>query len=269
LFKYGFKIDYNLIKDLQSNYIRVQSSINDQDPVTRVLPWYYFPLLSASSDHFITRGLNYIKTEFVSAIDTTPAPMPDVQRTVLLSSSDTSALIRNPAYISMDEITQAPDPGVFRDANLPVAILSEGSFSSFYTNYGIPEGVNMGGREMKVKSDIAMVFVAGDGDMIRNEVDITEQDTVPLPLGYDKDTRQIFGNKDFILNVVNYMTDDEALISLRAREFKLRLLDRGKIRFADVRLKWQLINSLLPVILVLIFGGIFAYTRKIKYRNTK
>lgn len=265
LFKYGIKIDYNLVKDIQCNYVRVESSVNGQDPTTSFMPWWYYPLLTSSSENPLTKGLNYVKSEFVSAIDTTPAAKLGLKRTVLLATSDTSAKIENPSMITMEEITRAPNRKSFNQSRLPIAILSEGEFESFYANYGVPEGVTPANVEIVKKSKPAMIFVAGDGDMIRNDVEVTAQGNIPMILGYDKDTRQTFGNKEFILNVINYMTDDQGLISLRSREFKLRLLDKTKIRTPQMQVKWKMLNTVLPVVIIVIAGLLFSYFRKRKY----
>jgi len=265
IFKYGIRIDYNLIKDLQCNYVKVESSVNGQNPTTSFMPWWYYPLLTSSPDNILTRGLNYIKGEFVSAIDTTPVVIPGLKRTVLLASSDTSARIDNPVYISMDEVTRAPNRSSFNKSKLPVAILAEGEFESFYANYGVPPDVIPADVQIIKKSGPTMIFVAGDGDMIRNDVQVTANGTVPMVLGYDKDTRQTFGNKEFILNVINYMTDDQGLIGLRSREFKLRLLDKTRIRTAEMKFKWKMINTALPVLVIVAFGLGFNYFRKRKY----
>jgi ABC-2 type transport system permease protein len=214
--------------------VKVESSVNGQAPTVSFMPWWYYPLFTASPDNNLTRGLNYVKGEFVSAIDTTSGVMPGLKRTVLLASSDTSARIDNPSCISMDEVTRAPNRRSFNKSRLPVAILAEGEFESFYSNYGIPAGVTPANVEIVKKSKPAMIFVAGDGDMIRNDVQVTAKGTVPLVLGFDKNTRQTFGNKEFIMNVINYMTDDQGLIALRSREFKLRLLDKTRIRTAGL-----------------------------------
>jgi ABC-2 type transport system permease protein len=267
LFKYGFRIDYNLIKDLQCNYIKVETSVAGQDPGISVLPWWYFPVISAPDNHFLTKGLNYIKGEFVSAIDTTTNENPDLKRTVLLSSSDSSALITNPVYISMDEVVRPPDRRAFNKSHIPIAVLAEGKFPSFYKNYGVPDGVFPKDIQVLGESLPTSIFVAGDGDMIRNEVNVRNNSPEPYPLGYDQDTRQTYGNKEFIMNVINYMTDDRSLISLRSREFKLRLLDRNKIKTKSGKIKWKTINVLLPVLLVLAFASIFSFIRRKKYGN--
>lgn len=267
LFTYGVRISYNLIKDIQCNYKRVQTSVNNQEPVTRVYPWWYSPVFTAHKDHILTRGLNYIKGEYVSSIDTTSAVIEGQERTVLLSSSDTSARIVNPVYISMSEVTRPPDRGVFNKSRLPVAILAEGNFNSFYKNYGIPEGADPGGIPVLDKGNGAL-FVAGDADLIRNDVLLNNQSPIPQPLGYDRNTRQTFGNKDFIMNLVNYMTGDKSLIQLRSREYKIRLLDRARLRAKSERLKWTLVNSLIPPVVVIVFGVFHNYRRRKKYHIT-
>jgi ABC-2 type transport system permease protein len=265
LFKYGIRIDYNLIKDLQCNYVKVESSVNGQNPTTSFMPWWYYPLFTASPDNSLTKGLNYVKGEFVSAIDTTIGLMPGLKRTVLLASSDTSAKIDNPSFISMDEVTRAPNHRSFNKSRLPVAILAEGEFESFYANYGVPAGVTPANVEILKKSKSTMIFVTGDGDMIRNDVESTPKGNIPMILGYDEDTRQTFGNKEFIMNVINYMTDDQGLIDLRSREFKLRLLDKTRIRTAEMKFKWKIINTVLPVFVIIIFGLSFNFFRRQKY----
>lgn len=265
LFKYGIRISYNLVKDLQCNYKRLQSSINNQEAKTSVLPWWYSPLLTASPDNILTKGLNYIKTDYVSAIDTTAVHIEGLKRSVLLATSDSSALIENPVYISLQEVVKPPDKSVFNRSKLPIAILSEGKFTSFYRNYGVPDGVADFSVPILKESVKTALFVCGDADIIRNDVIVQNNEIVPQALGYDRDTRQTFGNKEFVMNVVNYMTDDMALISLRSREYKLRLLDRLKLRNKQLKLKWILVNTLLPVLLIIIIGWWYSFRRKVKY----
>lgn len=269
LFKYGFRIDYNLIKDMQCSFVKVESSIEGQNPTIRLMPWRYFPLFTAKADHPVSSGLNYIIGRYVSVIDTSSSPLPGLHRTVLLESSDSSARIDNPVTISMDEIEQMPDKRIFNRSGLPVVVLAEGNFESFYKNYGVPDGVVSSDPEIIKESAYARVLVAGDGDILRNDVQFSGNEIVPLPLGYDADTRQTFGNKEFLMNVINYMTDDYGLISLRKKEFKLRLLDRTAIRTTGQKLKWKIINIVFTSLLILIFAFTFSLIRKRKYAKIK
>ena len=146
-----------------------------------------------------------------------------------------------------------------------MGILLEGSFESFYRNYPVPEGVHTGNIELKKASSPTSLFVAGDGDIPANEVRFEEGAFHAQPLGYDRYSRQTFGNSEFIMNVINYMTDETGIMELRSRQFKLRLLDREVTTNRSESLKWKLINTLGPLLVVLISGIIFQLLRKRKY----
>ncbi|MFZ5941361.1 MAG: gliding motility-associated ABC transporter substrate-binding protein GldG [Bacteroidota bacterium] len=265
LFKYGVRFDYSLVTDLQCNYVPVNMAVAGEQPRFVMKPWIYFPLLAGDGINPVTRGLNYVKTAFVSPVDTVPDNPAGVKKTVLLTTSGASLRLSAPLRIDVDEVNHQPDPAMFSQGPVPVAVMLEGSFESFYKNYGVPAGVTPASAEIIPKSSPARVFVCGDGDIIRNEISTVRGRPVAEPLGYDKYTRQTFGNREFIMNVINYMTDDSGLMSLRAREFRLRLLDREKITDSRVVLKWKLINSILPVLLVVVAGLIFNYFRKKRY----
>jgi ABC-2 type transport system permease protein len=84
-------------------------------------------------------------------------------------------------------------------------------------------------------------------------------------LGFDRYSKQVFGNKAFLLNAINYLTDDEGLMDLRSRTFKIRLLD--KVRVKEAKLTWQLINVILPLVIVSAFGAVYVYLRRRKYKS--
>ncbi len=265
LFKYGIRIDYNIVTDLQCNYVPVNISVDAASEDTEMRPWVYSPLFSAPSTHPITRGLNYIHGQFISAFDTIPLNRGDVDRTVLLSTSERSQSRRVPLRITMDEVSRDPDPRMFTESNLPVAVLSEGIFPSFYSNYSVPKRVYPPDTEIISKSKPTSMLVVTDGDMIRNEVRVEGGRYMAEKLGYDKYTSQTFGNLEFILNAVNYMTDETGLMELRSREFKLRLLDRSVTKDKKAVLKWKIINSFVPVLIIVLFGILFNLYRKRKF----
>jgi ABC-2 type transport system permease protein len=142
-----------------------------------------------------------------------------------------------------------------------VAVLLEGVFESSFRNRVPPSLLDAKEIGFKDYSDKTSMIVVSDGDVIRNQFKIPEG--YPLPLGYDQYTKETFGNKEFILNALNYLTDGPGLISIRSRELKLRLLDKTKIN--DNLLKWQLINLLIPVLVVLLAGVLLVWLRKRKY----
>ena len=265
LFKYGFRIEYNIVTDLQCNYIPVNISVQGTAEDTEMRPWVYNPLLTAPSTHPITRGLNYVHGQFVSSFDTIGVSTQELQRTVLLSSSERSRKRQVPLRISMDEVSRDPDPRMFNEANLPVAVLAEGVFPSFFRNYSVPSGVYPPDAEIVEESERTSMFVVTDGDIIRNEVRVEGGRVAAAVLGYDQYTRQTFGNLEFILNAVNYMTDDTGLMELRSREFRLRLLNKAILTDKSQVLKWKLVNSLLPVLIIITFGILFNLYRKRKF----
>jgi ABC-2 type transport system permease protein len=263
LFRYGVRINPDLIKDIQCNIIMVNRALAGNPANFMPVPWLYYPLITAPSTHPVTRNLNLIKTEFVSSMDTIGARQ-NLKKTVLLRSSQYSMTANVPRMISLQEITENPDEGQFTSPNIPVAILVEGIFESAFQNRNIQD-FSKDNTSFKKSSEPNKMLIVSDGDMIRNDIRHTPKGTMILPLGLDKYTQQYFGNKDFIVNAVNYLTDQEGLIQLRTKDFKLRLLDRTKIR--EERLKWQIINAILPVLLVIVIGIIYNYSRRRRFAN--
>ena len=265
LFKYGIRVNYNLVADMQCNLVPVNTAPAGEQARFTMMPWVYHPLLSGPPAHPVTRGLNYVKSEFSSSLDTVGDPSQELSKTVLLATSPASRKREVPLYISMEEVTIQPDPALFTAAHLPVGILVEGSFESFYKNYPVPEGVFPADWEVISKSRPTSLFVVTDGDIPANEVKFERGAFRAQPLGYDKYTRQTFGNLEFIMNVINFMTDETGIMELRSREFKLRLLNREVINQKSQVLKWKLLNTLLPLILVLLSGLVIQLVRKRKY----
>ncbi len=267
LFKYGIRVNYNLVADMQCNLVPVNTAPAGEQARFTMMPWVYHPLLSGPPAHPVTRGLNYVKSEFSSSLDTVGDPSQELSKTVLMATSPASRKREVPLYISMEEVTIQPDPALFTAAHLPVGILVEGSFESFYKNYPVPEGVFPADWEVISKSGPTSLFVVTDGDIPANEVKFERGAFRAQPLGYDKYTRQTFGNLEFIMNVINFMTDETGIMELRSREFKLRLLNREVINQKSQVLKWKLLNTLLPLILVLLSGLLIQLVRKRKYTS--
>jgi ABC-2 type transport system permease protein len=266
LFKYGVRINYNLVSDLQCNYVPVNTAPSGEQAKFTMMPWVYHPLLAGPVTHPVTRGLNYVLGQFASSLDTVPSGG-EVSKTVLLATSPASRTRDVPLYISMEEVTVQPDPAGYQAAHLPVGVLLEGRFESFYKNYPVPEGVTPANWKPIRMGEPTSLFVLSDGDIAANEVQFEQGAFRAQPLGYDRYTRQTFGNREFIMNVVNYMTDETGIIELRSREFKLRLLNRELISQKLQLLKWKLVNTLLPLLLVLVAGLAIQVVRKRRYKH--
>ena len=258
LFNYGVRLNSNLIVDVNSLPIPV---VIDQKGNQKLIPWIFFPVLIPTSTHPIVRNLNAIKTEFVSSIDTLDTP--GVKKTILLATSRYSRVLNTPVMISLSYLYQKPDVQMFNQPYQPVAVLLDGEFNSLFLDrvpQEIAESPEVG---FLGKSPKTQMIVVADGDIIKNQLQAGTASPVPLPLGYDKYTGQRFGNQDFVLNAVNFLCDDSGLLSVRSREVKLRILDAARVDAE--RTKWQIINTLVPILLVLVFAFVQGYLRKRKY----
>lgn len=253
LFLYGVRINYDLIVDLQSGSIPLSVGKSQIE----LFPWYFNPILLPISHHPIVKNLGGIRTAFVSSIDTLEN---DIYKEVLLSSSPYSNTLNTGQIISLAMVEQDPDPHTFQNKALPVAVLLEGNFPNIFENRSIPtefpEIKNINHTSQKAK-----MLVVSDGDWLLN--DVHNQDLSPYPLGWDKYNNHLFANKAFLLNVIDYFLNDESLIALRNRHFKLMLLNKAKVK--SEKTKWQITNILSPLILLVLGGLFFSYSKKRKY----
>ena len=258
LFNYGVRLNNNLVVDMNSLPIPV---VIDQKGNQKLIPWLFFPLLVPTSSNPIVRNLSAIKTEFVSSIDTVETP--GVAKTILLTTSRYSRVLNSPVTLSLSYLYQEPDPQQFNQPYQPVAVLLDGEFTSLFRNRIPAEMAKSPEIVFLEKSTKTSMIVVADGDVIKNQLQPGELRPTPLPLGYDRYTGQQFGNKDFILNAMNYLCDNSGLLSVRSREVKLRALDTSLVQ--EQRLKWQLVNLVVPLLVVLAFAFAHGYWRRKRY----
>jgi len=256
LFNYGVRLNINLVQDMNALPIPVKTGQIGNQPQFDYFKWYFFPVLMPTINHPIVNGLNAIKTEFISTLDTVVAS--GVKKTFLLKTSPYARAINAPALIDLEILKNEPDERMFNKGPMPVAVLLEGEFNSSFLYRIPPELADNPSLGFRAKSKPTKMIVMADGDIAKNQFHYSQG--YPLPLGYDQYTKQSFGNKDLVLNVVNYLCDDSGLISVRSRELKLRMLDTAKV--AKQRLFWQLFNILLPVLLIVLFGIVKYRLRK-------
>ncbi len=258
LFRYGVRLNTDLVKDLQATPIPITTGFMGDRPQIELLPWNFFPLVAPASQHPLVRNLNAVRTEFVSSLDTVSAE--GIDKTILLQSSPYSRVVQTPAHISFDILQHGVDESLYRDGPQPVAVLLEGAFESVFRHRVPPIETLPPGYEVREQGEPSRMIVVSDGDIIRNQFDNQGQ---PLPLGYDRFLDETFGNRDFILNAVNYLNDDRGIMESRAREVRLRLLDRSRI--SQNRFAIQVINVALPVLVIMAFAAVRLYIRKRKY----
>ncbi len=259
LFKYGVRINPDMIADMQSSAIPVNVAMRGQPANIQMKPWIFSPLIMPVANHPIVKNLDVIKVDFASSIDTVASK--GIQKTILLQSSKYSKSILAPVRVDLRMVNMPQDEKQFNNPYRNVAVLLEGQFESLYKNHLDPKIAKDSAIGFVENGVASKMIVIADGDIIRNDIDYRSQKK--LPLGYDKYTNQTYGNKNFILNCMNYLCDDSGLIGVRARELSLRLLDKKKLK--NERLKWQLVNTALPLFLLLVFGIIYNIRRKRKY----
>lgn len=246
-FKYGVRLNQDLIKDLNAGLIPiVVGNLAQGQANIQAIPWQYHPLLNTFGKHPIVKNMSPIQAKFVSSVDTIKTPGTYIKKTPLLYTSQYSIIKkRNPDFVSYDEERQRPDPQIYNEGPVPVAYLLEGSFNSAFKSMSFSK------REgFKDKSPDTKILVCSDGDLIRNEVDSIKNE--PLPLGFDRFRQTTFSNADFLMNAIDYMIDEQGVIQAKNKEISLRPLD--KIKLKEQRRFWQILNLLFPVFLVLLFA---------------
>lgn len=258
LFSYGIRLNFDLIADMNCAQIPVNVGQVAGQAQMQMLPWLFYPLLVPESKHPLVKNLDAIRSEFISSIDT--IAVPGIKKTVVLTSTPFNQKLTTPHLISLQMVEQTEDPQTFHSAPKTVGVLLEGSFKSDFKNRPVPAEFTEK-IEVQQQSKPTKMIVVSDGDILKNQ--INQADGSPFPLGFDRYTQQTYGNKNFLLNVADYMTDDSGLINLRNKEIKIRLLDRAQIK-AD-KLYWQIFNNVLPLGMLLLFGIFQQYFRRRKY----
>jgi len=258
LFKYGVRINNDFVLDVNSGQLSVVTGNVGNQPQIQMLPWPFFPVLSNFSKHPSVRNLDAIQAKFMSSIDTVKAA--GVKKTPLLTSSQYTKLLGPPVRVALNDLRDNLKPEKFTDKAKTVSYLLEGDFSSLYKNRLVPRGFD---KESFLPNSNGQgkVVVVSDGDVIRNEID--PQTNEPLALGVEPFTNTTYANEAFVLNVLEYMVDEDGLMAARNREVKIRPLDKVKVE--KKRMNLQIINVVLPVILILIFGVLKWYLRKRKF----
>jgi gliding-associated putative ABC transporter substrate-binding component GldG len=263
LFKYGARINNDLIMDLQSDKLPFDVNGNGQ---YEFLSWNYFPVFTSKSNHPVNKNLGFVSGRFVNSIDTVEAE--GIKKTVLLSSSANARIMAAPALISGKENVNAPQDEKFRTADIPSAVLLEGKFTSMYKNrlsQAMTDSLEKYGAEYQTQniSNNKMIIVA-DGDMVLNDVVKAE----PVAMGMNAFTvgsqyEFRFANKDFVQNCLDFLIDQSGLSEAKAKDYTLRLLDSKKL--AVQKTNWQIINIAAPISLVVLFAFIFQWLRRRKY----
>ncbi len=261
LFHYGIRVNHDLIQDAECLQIRVNTAIEGQPPKYSVAPWYFSPLLQPSQNNPIGKNVSRVLSEFISSIDTV-SENKGIKSSVILTTSPYARTNRCPMIVSLGMIDAPPAKELFNMRFIPTGLLLEGKFTSVFQNRMTAElGLSDGEKVITESKPTKMMFFS-NGHLIANKVNYNNRNDPAQPLGFDPVSKIIFGNKDFFINAVHYLCDDSGLMNLRSRTMKMRLLDKVKLR--DESVMWQLINVVLPVLLVIIGGLAFWFIRRVK-----
>ncbi|HXH19482.1 MAG TPA: gliding motility-associated ABC transporter substrate-binding protein GldG [Chitinophagales bacterium] len=265
LFKYGVRLNTDLVQDLQCNRIPLVVGMLGDQPQTELFPWYYFPLITPGTEHALVRNLDAIALQFAGTIDTVGKRDSQhiIHKIPLLRSSPHSKALLSPVRLHFSMLQEPPDVSAFNQKNLLLGVLLEGKFESVFKNRvaeTFMQALDSINQPFRDESIFSKMIVVADGDVIRND---TSSTGAIYPLGYWRFTDQTFANKDFILNCIEYLADDTRLIETRNKEIRLRLLNNQKVK--KEKTKWQLVNTGVPLLLVILFGLFYNWLRKKRY----
>lgn len=264
LFRYGVRINPNLIQDLQCDVVPLVVGNIGNRPQIQPVQFPYFPLLRPTGNHPIVKNMDLVMSRFTSSMDTIKGG--DIRKTILLTSSRNSRQVRVPAEISWESIRSKPNPREFREAYLPAAVLLEGHFPSLFRNrldQAQLHAIRLASGKPFLERTAAAnrMIVVSDGDIITNAV---SKQNGPLQMGINEFNPDfVFANKEFFLNCLEYLTNTSGIMETRNKELTLRLLDPQKVKHE--RGKWQLICFAAPVGLVLLFAMVFQFIRQRRF----
>jgi ABC-2 type transport system permease protein len=261
MFKYGVRINEDLIQDLQNTPISLVTGELNGQPQLQNFPWLFNPIMFSSEKHGIVKNLEPVKSSFVSTLDTIRTK--GTKKTYLLTTSQYSKAQMNPVRVFLGLIKDQPNPANFKQSYLPTAILLEGKFTSVFkgrlTEKYLASIDTVNTMKFREESRPTKMIVISDGDLFKNDVEKGN----PLPLGFDRNSKRNFGNKTFIINCLEYLVDEDNLIETRNKEIRLRQLDPIKVQKESGF--WQRINLVLPSLLVAVFGLAFFFVRKKRF----
>jgi len=264
LFRYGVRIGYDLIQDVECLRIPVFSDLPGQKGKAAPFPWYFSPLLMPVQEHPVGKNINRVAGEFVGSVELV-AGSDNVRSEVVLVTSPYAKISSTPMEVSLAMAKEAPVREHFNRKHVPVGVFLEGQFTSVFKNRML-EGIGVTSEdEVLTKSRNTRMLVVADGGLIANKIRHTSSGPRILPLGFERYSNQTFGNKEFLINAIHYLCDDSGLMELRSRTVKLRLLD--KVRLSEEKIHWKALNLFFPLLLILFGGVIFSLLRRKVYKH--
>jgi len=264
LFKYGVRLNYELLQDVDCAQILVNTAPAGSQAQWTLHPWYYSPLLIPADNHPLSRNLNRIYTEFVSSTDTVSGNR-NLVKSVILSTSPYARKVKSPSSVSLENINNPPARELFTQSFIPVGVLVEGKFKSVFENRMV-ENLGINTTSVQTESKPTKMVIIGDAGLIANKVNYSQQSPQIQELGYDRVSKTTFGNKEFLLNTIYYLNDETGIMQLRSRTVQLRLLDKVKLR--EEKGFWKWLNVIAPLIIISLFGAIYNVVRRYRFSRS-
>lgn len=265
LFKYGVRINRDLVQDLQCDQVPIVIGMTGGQPQIQPVPFNYYSLLTPSNNNAITRNMEPVLSQYANSIDTVKAE--GIKKTPILTTSENSKFVSTPAIISLQELKTIEEPKLYTQKFLPVAYLLEGKFHSTFA-HRTPADVQskfqaLYNAPFKTQcTDDNKMIVVSDGDIVLNKLP-NDQNTPPPPMGLSNSGQQLYANNVFLQNALEYLINPSGIIETRNKDISLRLLNSTKVE--EQRIQWQIINIALPILLVILSGFVYQQLRKKKY----
>ena len=259
LYHQGVRLNNDLIQDAECLQIRVNTAPLGAAANYSLAPWYFSPLLHPVQTHPVGKNVNPVSAEFVSSMDTV-GENPAIKKSILLATSAFSRKNQAPLLVSLRMIDAVPSRSFFNKSSLITGILLEGKFTSVFRNRMVELTGFPAGYTLITESKPTQMAVFSDGGLLSNKVSRTSKEPKISPLGYDRVSKITWGNRDFFFNLIQYFCDDASLIELRGKSWQLRLLD--KVKTSNEESYYKGLNLLLPLIILLIGGGLFTWRRR-------
>lgn len=261
-FKYGARVNHDLVQDIQCAPISIVTGMIGDKPQMQNINWPYYPLLTGSLTHPISKNLDPVYAKFPNSIDTVKAP--DILKTPILTTSKNGRIIGTPAMVSLDALKYKDDVSLFNKPDVIAGLLLEGKFNSLYANRISGAVADTMARVynypyLSAANKDAKLIIVSNAEIVLNDV----SQRGPVPMGYHKDINYTFANRDFFMNCVEYMVSNSSVLETRSKDFTLRLLDKEKVE--EERSMWTIINIGLPLLLIVIFGAVFNFLRRRKF----
>jgi len=261
-FKYGVRLNTNLIQDLNCQSIPLLTGMVGNQPQYKFWAFPYMPVIVNFSTHPIVRNIKSLKVDFAGTIDFVGTDS-EIRKTILATTSEKTKVVPTPSIVTLNVIKTQPNMEEFNRMYEPVAVLIEGTFTSAFKGMLPIEFDTIKEFDFKTISPETRQIFISDGDMIRNGFD--EKAMQPYPTGFDRYSRKQYDNPDFILNCVNYLSADDELLSIRSKSYKI-----GTLNPVAVKAKknfYILLNTVGPLIIISIMATILIFTRKMRFNR--